>query len=150
MSLYLQILLLLEPPSLAMYPSPLPIAAPGQVMSVQCEASGFVPLSLDLSWEFTALDGKRRSLGHGSVTGHRQAADGTYSQSSRLDLDSSKLGLGRGGEVSCIANHQGGARKASVTLNIIGKQRSDECFPASHVAWEKKQHDIVAVVRSGR
>ncbi|KAL7826479.1 hypothetical protein AOLI_G00316880 [Acnodon oligacanthus] len=111
---------IVEPPSLAIYPSPLPLSAPGQVVSVQCEASGFAPLSLELGWEFTGADGKRRSLGQGSVTGHRQAADGTYSQSTRLELASTKLGLGRGGEITCVANHQGGSRRASVTLNIIG------------------------------
>ncbi|XP_072530751.1 TAP binding protein (tapasin), tandem duplicate 1 [Salminus brasiliensis] len=111
---------IVEPPSLGIYPSPLPIFVPGQVVSVQCEASGFAPLSLDLGWELTGVDGKKRSLGQGSVTGHRQATDGTYSQSTRIELDSTKLGLGRGGEISCVANHQGGSRRASVTLNIIG------------------------------
>uniref|UniRef100_A0A8C2EH13 Ig-like domain-containing protein n=1 Tax=Cyprinus carpio TaxID=7962 RepID=A0A8C2EH13_CYPCA len=61
------------------------------VLLVQCEASGGrwdVPLS-----------------GQGSVTGHRQASDGTFSQSIRLELDSVKLGLGRGGDVTCVAEH---------------------------------------------
>lgn len=111
---------IVEPPSLGLYPSPLPISAPGQVVSVHCEASGFAPLSLDLGWEFTGADGKKRSLGQGSVSGHRQASDGTFSQSTRIELDSAKLGLGRGGEVSCVADHRGGSRRASVTLNIIG------------------------------
>ncbi|KAG9279324.1 tapasin [Astyanax mexicanus] len=111
---------IVEPPSLGIYPSPLPISAPGQVVSVHCEASGFAPLSLELGWEFTGADGKKRSLGQGSVSGHRQASDGTYSQSTRIELDSSKLGLGRGGEVSCVADHKGGFRRASVTLNVVG------------------------------
>lgn len=109
-----------EPPSLAVYPNPLPLSVPWQVVTVYCEASGFYPLSLDLHWEFTDTEGKKRSLGQGKVTGHRQANDGTYSQSSHLELDSSKLGLGRGGEVSCVAKHQGGTRQATVTLNVIG------------------------------
>ncbi|KAI3358841.1 hypothetical protein L3Q82_015238 [Scortum barcoo] len=33
-------------------PSPLPLAVPGQTLTIQCEASGFAPLSLDLTWEF--------------------------------------------------------------------------------------------------
>ncbi|XP_026796932.3 tapasin [Pangasianodon hypophthalmus] len=111
---------IVEPPVLAVYPSPLPLSVPGQVVTVHCEASGFYSLSLDLDWEFTDAEGKKRSLGQGSVTGHRQARDGTYSQSSRLELDSFKLGLGRGGEVSCVAKHQGGSRRATVTLNVIG------------------------------
>ncbi|XP_030633352.1 TAP binding protein (tapasin), tandem duplicate 1 [Chanos chanos] len=111
---------IVEPPSLSIFPSPLPLSLPGQVVSVQCEASGFNPLSLDLSWEFVGADGKVRSLGQGSVTGHRQASDGTFSQTTRLELDSSKLGLGRGGEVRCVAEHAGGTRRASVTLNVIG------------------------------
>lgn len=89
-------------------------------MTVQCEASGFAPLSLELSWEFKGADGKSRSLGSGSVTGHRQAWDGTYTQSTRLELDTTKLDLGRGGEVTCVAAHLGGTRQASVTLNVIG------------------------------
>lgn len=112
-----------EPPSLSVYPTTLPLTVPGQVVTVHCEASGFYPLSLDLDWEFTDSEGTKRSLGQSSVTGHRQANDGTYSQSSRLELDSFKLGLGRGGEVSCVAKHQGGTRRASVTLNIIGGLR---------------------------
>lgn len=88
---------------------------------VQCEASGFAPHTLELGWEFTGADGKSRSLGQGSVTGHRQASDGTFSQSTRLELDSGKLKLGRGGEVICVAKHEGEARRASATLNVIGK-----------------------------
>uniref|UniRef100_A0A671LKQ1 Ig-like domain-containing protein n=1 Tax=Sinocyclocheilus anshuiensis TaxID=1608454 RepID=A0A671LKQ1_9TELE len=79
---------IVEPPSLSIYPSPLPLLVPGQVLLVQCEASGFAPHTLDLSWEFSGADGTSRSLGQGSVTGHRQASDGTFSQSSRLELDS--------------------------------------------------------------
>uniref|UniRef100_A0A1A8SCG6 TAP-binding protein n=1 Tax=Nothobranchius rachovii TaxID=451742 RepID=A0A1A8SCG6_9TELE len=111
---------IVEPPSLSLYPSPLPLAVPGQTISVQCEASGFAPLSLELSWEFKGADGKSRSLGTGSMSGHRQAWDGTFSQSSRLELDTSRLDLGRGGEVTCVAVHPGGTRRASVSLNIIG------------------------------
>ncbi len=77
--------------------------------------------SLDLSWEFSGADGTSRSLGQGSVTGHTQASDGTFSQSSRLELDSGKLGLGRGGDVICVAKHEGGTRRAAATLNVIGE-----------------------------
>nr|XP_015829501.2 TAP binding protein (tapasin), tandem duplicate 1 [Nothobranchius furzeri] len=111
---------IVEPPSLSLYPSPLPLAVPGQTISFQCEASGFAPLSLELSWEFKGADGKSRSLGTGSMSGHKQAWDGTFSQSSRLELDTSRLDLGRGGEVTCVAVHPGGTRRASVSLNIIG------------------------------
>ncbi|KAM4550803.1 TAP binding protein (tapasin), tandem duplicate 1 [Fundulus diaphanus] len=111
---------IVEPPSLSIHPSPLPLAAPGQTVQVQCEASGFAPLPLELSWEFKGADGKSRPLGSGSMSGHRQAWDGTYSQSSRLELDTSKMDLGRGGEVTCVAVHAGGTRRASVTLNAIG------------------------------
>ncbi|CAK6971638.1 TAP binding protein (tapasin)%2C tandem duplicate 1 [Scomber scombrus] len=111
---------IVEPPSLSIHPSPLPLSVPGQILTVQCDASGFAPLSLELSWEFKDTDGKSRPLGSGSVTGHRQAWDGTFSQSSRLELDTSKLDLGRGGEVTCVAVHPGGTRRASVTLNVIG------------------------------
>ncbi|KAM6973868.1 TAP binding protein (tapasin), tandem duplicate 1 [Tautogolabrus adspersus] len=111
---------IVEPPSLSIYPSPLPLTVPGQTLTVQCEASGFAPLSLELSWEFKGTDGKSRPLGSGSVTGHRQAWDGTFSQSSRLELDTTNLDLGRGGEVTCVADHPGGTRRASVTLNVIG------------------------------
>ncbi|XP_071392556.1 TAP binding protein (tapasin), tandem duplicate 1 [Centroberyx affinis] len=111
---------IVEPPSLSIFPSPLPLAVPGQVVKVQCEASGFAPLSLELSWEFTGADGKSKPLGSGSVTGHRQAWDGTFSQTTTLELDTAKLDLGRGGEVTCVAVHPGGTRRASVTLNVIG------------------------------
>ncbi|XP_027892796.1 TAP binding protein (tapasin), tandem duplicate 1 [Xiphophorus couchianus] len=111
---------IVEPPSLSIHPSPLPLAVPGQTLNLQCEASGFAPLPLEMSWEFKGADGKSRSLGSGRMSGHRQAWDGTYSQSSRLELDTSKLDLGRGGEVTCVAAHAGGTRRASVTLNVIG------------------------------
>uniref|UniRef100_A0A3Q3ME34 TAP binding protein (tapasin), tandem duplicate 1 n=1 Tax=Mastacembelus armatus TaxID=205130 RepID=A0A3Q3ME34_9TELE len=111
---------IVEPPSLSIHPSPLPLTVPGQTLTIQCEASGFAPLTLELSWEFIGADGKSRPLGSGRVTGHRQAWDGTFSQSTRLELDTSKLDLGRGGEVTCVAVHPGGTRRASVTLNLIG------------------------------
>ncbi|XP_069575222.1 TAP binding protein (tapasin), tandem duplicate 1 [Brachyistius frenatus] len=111
---------IVEPPSLSIHPSPLPLVAPGQTLTVQCEASGFAPLSLELSWEFKGADGKSRTLGSGSATGHRQAWDSTYSQSTRLEIDTSKLDLGRGGEVTCVAVHPGGTRRASTTLSVIG------------------------------
>ncbi|XP_071357309.1 TAP binding protein (tapasin), tandem duplicate 1 isoform X2 [Trachinotus anak] len=111
---------IVEPPSLSIHPSPLPLAVPGQTLTVQCEASGFAPLSLELSWEFKGTDGKSRPLEPGSVTGHRQAWDGTYSQSARLELDTSKVDLGRGGELTCVAVHPGGTRRASTTLSVIG------------------------------
>uniref|UniRef100_A0AAY5K208 Ig-like domain-containing protein n=1 Tax=Esox lucius TaxID=8010 RepID=A0AAY5K208_ESOLU len=106
-----------EPPSLSIFPSPLPLSVPGQVVTVQCEASGFSPLSLELHWEIMETDGNVRPLGQGSVSGHRQGPDGTYSQTTRLQLDSAKLDLGRGGEVTCVAVHPGGTRRARVTLN---------------------------------
>lgn len=116
-----------EPPSLSIYPSPLPLTVPGQTLNIECEASGFAPLSLELSWHFKGTDGKSKSLGSGSVTGHRQAWDGTLSQSTRLELDTSTLDLGRGGEVTCVATHLGGTRRASVTLNMIGNMKEICC-----------------------
>lgn len=110
-----------EPPSLSIHPSPLPLTVPGQMLTVQCDASGFAPLSLELSWQYKDVNGKTRDLGSGSITGHRQAWDGTYSQSSRLELDTSSVDLSRGGELSCVADHRGGTRQASVTLNVLGK-----------------------------
>ncbi|XP_028819562.1 tapasin-like [Denticeps clupeoides] len=111
---------IVELPSLSVFPNPLPLVVPGQSVSVQCEASGFFPLTLDLSWEFVGFDGKSLSLGQGSVTGHRQASDGTISQSTQLELNLARLDLGRGGEVTCVAVHAGGTRRTNVTLNIIG------------------------------
>ncbi|XP_077051191.1 tapasin-like [Siphateles boraxobius] len=116
-AVYLEIV---EPPSLSIYPSPLPLLVPGQELLIQCEASGFAPHTLDLGWEFTGADGKSRSLGQGGVTGHRQASDGTFSQSSRLELDSAKMRLGRGGDITCVAKHDGGTRRATATLSVIG------------------------------
>ncbi|KAM7384750.1 hypothetical protein PAMA_011890 [Pampus argenteus] len=111
---------IVEPPSLSIHPSPLPLSVPGQALTVHCDASRFAPLSLELSWEFKDANGESRPLESGSVTGHRQAWDGTYSQSTRLELDTSKLDLVRGGEVICVAVHPGGTRRASVKLNVIG------------------------------
>ncbi|XP_068603187.1 tapasin-like [Brachionichthys hirsutus] len=109
-----------EPPSLAIYPSPVALAVPGQALTVQCEASGFAPLSLELSWTFRGADGKSRSLGSGSMTGHREAWDGTFSQSSRLELEAASMDLGKGGALGCVAAHLGGTQQTSVTLNVAG------------------------------
>lgn len=102
-------------------------------MTVQCEASGFAPLTLELSWEFKGADGKSMPLGSGSVTGHRQAWDGTYSQSTRLELDTSTLDLGSGGELTCVAVHLGGTRRASANLNVIGNVKEFCCFIVPHI-----------------
>lgn len=59
-------------------------------------------------------------MGSGKVTGHRQAWDGTYSQSSRLDLNTATVDLSRGGELICVAHHLGETREARVTLNMLG------------------------------
>lgn len=72
-------------------------------------------------------------LGSGSVTGHRQAWDGTYSQSTRLELDTSTLDLGSGGELTCVAVHLGGTRRASVNLNVIGNVKEFCCFIVPHI-----------------
>nr|XP_057902661.1 tapasin-like isoform X2 [Doryrhamphus excisus] len=111
---------IIEPPSLAIHPASLPLIVAGQSLTVHCEASGFAPHSLELSWEFKSPDGTTRSLGPGRLTGHRQAWDGTFSQDTRLELDTSTLDLGRGGEVTCVGQHPGGTRRAGVTLRIIG------------------------------
>ncbi|KAJ8354556.1 hypothetical protein SKAU_G00221230 [Synaphobranchus kaupii] len=111
---------IVEPPSISISPSPLPVSFPGQTLTVQCEASGFFPLSLEFQWEFVGADGTVQPLGEGGMSGHRQASDGTFSQSNWLTLDLGKLDLGRGGEVTCVAVHPGGTRRTSTTLNIIG------------------------------
>lgn len=110
---------IVEPPSLSIHPSPLPLLAPGQSLSVQCEASGFAPLTLDLSWEVKGRDGRSRPLASSSVTGHKQAWDGTYSQSVWLELDTSQEELGPGGELTCVAVHPGGTRRSSTPLSIM-------------------------------
>ncbi|KAL4629584.1 tapasin [Arapaima gigas] len=109
-----------EPPSLSISPAPLPMLYTGQAITVQCDASGFAPLTLKLHWEFVGADGKVQHLGEGGMSGHRQASDGTFSQSSWLDLDTSRMDLGRGGELSCVALHSAGTRRVSSTLSIVG------------------------------
>lgn len=122
-----------EPPSLSIHPSPLPLTVPGQILSVQCDASGFAPLSLELSWQYKDVNGKTKHLGSGSVSGHTQAWDGTYGQSSRLELDTSSADLSRGGELTCVALHLGGTRQASVALNLLGNVViMTLCFQPAH------------------
>ncbi|KAJ0055274.1 hypothetical protein NL108_013590, partial [Boleophthalmus pectinirostris] len=110
---------IVEPPSVSIHPSPPPLIIPGQTVTLHCEASGFAPLSLDFSWELTDSEGNVTPLGSGSVSGHREGYDGTYSQTSKLQLDSAKLEQGRGGELTCVAEHPGGTRRTSVNLNVI-------------------------------
>ncbi|XP_057684232.1 tapasin-like isoform X2 [Corythoichthys intestinalis] len=111
---------IVEPPSLSIQPSPLPLPHPGQTLTVQCVASGFAPHSLELSWELKGPDGKTRSLGGGRLSGHRQSWDGTFSQDARLELNLSDPELASGGEVICVAVHPGGTRRTSVPLRVIG------------------------------
>uniref|UniRef100_A0A8C1S4F8 Ig-like domain-containing protein n=1 Tax=Cyprinus carpio TaxID=7962 RepID=A0A8C1S4F8_CYPCA len=79
-------------------PSLLPLLVPGQVLLVQCEASGFAPHTLDLSWEFRGQTG-RPALWSGQCNGSQTA------------------GLGRDGDVTCVAEHEGGTRRAAAALN---------------------------------
>lgn len=111
---------IVEPPIVSIHPSNLLLLVPGQTVQMLCEASGFAPLSLDFHWEFKDSDGNVKSLGSGSVTGHREGYDGTFTQTSRLDVDSSKLESGKGGELSCVVVHPGGTRRSSVNFNIVG------------------------------
>lgn len=111
---------IVEPPTVSIHPSSLPLVVPGQTLAMLCEASGFAPLSLDFSWELRDSEGNRKPLGPGSVSGHRENYDRTYSQSSRLDLDSAALESGRGGALVCVAAHPGGTRESSVSLSVIG------------------------------
>ncbi|CAL9690860.1 unnamed protein product [Knipowitschia caucasica] len=111
---------IIEPPVVSIHPSQLPLIVPGQTLTFICDASGFIPLSLVFSWELTDSQGNVRLLGQGSVSSHKEGNDATYSQTSRLQLDSSQLEQGRGGKLSCVAEHPGGTRRASVSLNVIG------------------------------
>lgn len=111
---------IVEPPTVSIHPSTLPLMVPGQTVMMLCEASGFAPLSLDFSWELRDSDGNVKPLGSGIVSGHKEGYDGTYSQTSRLDLDSAKLESGKGGELSCVVVHPGGTRQTSVNLSVIG------------------------------
>ncbi|XP_072304317.1 TAP binding protein (tapasin), tandem duplicate 1 [Eucyclogobius newberryi] len=109
-----------EPPSVSIFPSPLPLIVSGQSLALHCEATGFAPLPLDFSWVLTDSEGNVRPLGSGSVSGHREGNDATFSQTSRLKLDSAALEQGKGGELSCVAATLGGTRRTSVALNVIG------------------------------
>ncbi|KAJ8372453.1 hypothetical protein AAFF_G00288980 [Aldrovandia affinis] len=109
-----------EPPSLSVSPPNPQVLFPGQFLTLQCEASGFAPLPVDLRWEFQGADGVVRPLGEGRMSGHRVGSDGTFTQSSWLEVGQAELDLGRGGEVTCVAVHSGGTRRARVALSVVG------------------------------
>ncbi|KAJ8273756.1 hypothetical protein GJAV_G00105170 [Gymnothorax javanicus] len=109
-----------EPPSLSITPPTPPVLLPGQSLSLQCRASGFTPLTLELRWEFHSADGQRRPLGEGRVSGHSQARDGTFTQSSWLEVGTGGVDLEAGGELFCVGVHSGGTRRAHVSLSVIG------------------------------
>lgn len=111
---------IVEPPSVSIHPSSLPLLVSGQTRTMLCEASGFAPLTVDFRWELKDSEGKVRPLGPGSVSGHREGYDGTFSQTSRLDLDPTLLQSGRGGELRCVVEHPGGTRQSSVALSVVG------------------------------
>lgn len=109
-----------EPPSLSITPPTPQVLLPGQSLSLQCQASGFAPLPLELRWEFADADGAVRPLGAGRVSGHKQAWDGTFTQSSWLEVGRGGEDLAGGGEVVCVGLHSGGARRARVPLSVVG------------------------------
>ncbi|KAJ8379224.1 hypothetical protein SKAU_G00000020 [Synaphobranchus kaupii] len=109
-----------ESPSLSISPPGPQVLLPGQSLSLQCQASGFTPLPLELRWEFQGADGVLRPLGDGRVSGHRQASDGTFTQSSRLEVGQGDTQLEGSGEVVCVGVHSGGTRRARVSLSVIG------------------------------
>ncbi|KAG5843030.1 hypothetical protein ANANG_G00184170 [Anguilla anguilla] len=61
-----------------------------------------------------------RPPGAGRVSGHKQAWDGTFTQSSWLEVGRGGEDLAGGGEVVCVGLHSGGARRARVPLSVIG------------------------------
>ncbi|XP_061112314.1 tapasin-like isoform X2 [Conger conger] len=109
-----------EPPSLSVSPSTPQVLLPGQSLSLQCRASGFTPLPLELRWEFLGADGELRPLVGGRVSGHTQARDGTFTQSSWVEVGQGGVDLGGAGEVVCVGVHAGGTRRARVSLSVIG------------------------------
>ncbi|XP_068855002.1 tapasin [Aphelocoma coerulescens] len=106
----------IAPPQVSLLPSPL---APGLPAELRCDAVGFFPLDVGIRWERQGR-GEPRPLGVTSgvtwSSGHRRAADGTFSRSAGLRVPAAMPG----DSYSCLVTHPAWDAPHRVTVEVAG------------------------------
>ncbi|XP_032942880.1 tapasin [Catharus ustulatus] len=106
----------MAPPQVSLLPAQLPAGLPAEL---RCDAVGFFPLDVGIRWERRAR-GEPRPLepspGLAWSSGHRRAANGTFSRSAGL-----RVALGTPGDsYSCLVTHPAWDRPHRVTVHVAG------------------------------
>lgn len=109
-----------EPPRVALSPSPLYVSA-GQSQDVVCEASGYYPLDVTVTWwRRAAGHATARPLTHSWQLGHQRNHDGTFNVTSGVQV---RPGAADHGAVyTCHVDHLAlaGVVRRDITLMVAG------------------------------
>ncbi|XP_077646932.1 tapasin-like [Lonchura striata] len=115
----------IAPPRVSLLPSRL---SPGLPAELHCDAVGFFPLDVEIRWEHrahghtrphpgdTSGDSPVITLGPSWSSGHRRAADGTFSRSAGLRVAVAALG----DSYSCLVTHAAWDTPHRVTVVVAG------------------------------
>uniref|UniRef100_A0A674GY71 Ig-like domain-containing protein n=1 Tax=Taeniopygia guttata TaxID=59729 RepID=A0A674GY71_TAEGU len=115
----------IAPPRVSLLPSRL---SPGVLAELRCDAVGFFPLDVEIRWERrthghtwpylgdTSGDTPGTTLGPSWSSGHRRAADGTFSRSAGLRV----AAVAPGDSYSCLVTHVAWNVPHRVTVVVAG------------------------------
>nr|XP_041568577.1 tapasin isoform X2 [Taeniopygia guttata] len=116
----------IAPPRVSLLPSRL---SPGVLAELRCDAVGFFPLDVEIRWERrthghtwpylgdTSGDTPGTTLGPSWSSGHRRAADGTFSRSAGLRV----AAVAPGDSYSCLVTHVAWNVPHRVTVVVAGE-----------------------------
>ncbi|XP_059813472.1 tapasin-like isoform X1 [Hypanus sabinus] len=111
---------ILEPPTLVLRPDPLYLY-PDQAQDILCEALGYYPLDVSMTWTRRAPgNGSAELLPNSWLNGHNKNSDGTFNVTGVISVR--PTAADHGTVYTCHAQHvsmKGGVRK-SLTLKVAG------------------------------